>query len=372
VGTRGNLLRSSVMVAVLLLVACGSDSATSGSASGGGGDTASGSSGLNPEDVALGEALAQIRGHHAASLALYRNGDRKGAMVHADHPVAEILASIQGDLDGAGPSGAELEDALRAGPQAVADGVEPDRLRSIFARAARAVSKVERAVVGDAGESASYRGSVIASLLTTAAHEYEEAVGPAGVRLLVEYQDAWAFTGEARRLYRAVASEVEAAAAEEAAEVHEAFEALAGALPSVQPPSRLASVDDVEGPAELIGHELAETVDADVKAPTAPAEVAEEIEGLLDEIVADYRAGNSEKAAELVAEAYLENYEVIEPEVIEYAPDINSELEPLLGAALRREISDGAPPAKIEDMVRRARDLLQQAVKAVEAAGAHS
>lgn len=364
----------SVSVAALVAVgagACGQadepNASDSGSAAGG-----SATGGFGPEEVALGESLAQIRGHHAASLALYRSGDRKGALVHADHPVAEILASIQGELDGAGPGGAELEDALRAGPQAVVDEVGLNRLRSIYLRAARAAEKVERAVVGAAGESPSYQGSVVASLLSTAAHEYEEAVGPDGLRLLIEYQDAWAFAGEARRLYRSVAPEVEAASAEEAAEVREAFANLARALPAVQPPHQLVALDDVEVPAELIGHELAETVDARVEAQTAPDEVAEEIEGLLDEIVADYRAGNSEDAAELVAEAYLENYEVIEPEVIEHAPDINSELEPLLGAALRREISDGAPPAKIEDMVRRARELLQQAVKALEAPGSHS
>ena len=51
--------------------------------------------------------------------------------------------------------------------------------------------------------------------------------------------------------------------------------------------------------------------------------------------------------------AYLENYEVIEADVIEAAPEINEELEPLLGADLRAAIIDGAELAEIEAMVER-------------------
>ena len=152
----------------------------------------------------------------------------------------------------------------------------------------------------------------------------------------------------------------------EAEELEEAFEVLDEALPSTEPPSKLADKLDVAAAAALIGHELEETVGAAPVEESDPAEIVEEIEGLLDEIVATYAAGDSDAAAELSAEAYLENYEVIEAEVIELAPEVNEELEPLLGADLRKQIREDASVADVEQMVVRAKDLLADALKAIE------
>ena len=96
-----------------------------------------------------------------------------------------------------------------------------------------------------------------------------------------------------------------------------------------------------------------------------PNETVAEIERLLDEIVTTYEQGDAEAAAELSAEAYLENYEHIEDAVIDAAPEVNEELETLLGADLRQEISDGAPVEEIEQMVTRAKELLDDALAAI-------
>lgn len=96
-----------------------------------------------------------------------------------------------------------------------------------------------------------------------------------------------------------------------------------------------------------------------------PEAVVAEIERLLDEIVTTYEQGDAEAAAELSAEAYLENYEHIEDSVVDAAPEVNEELETLLGADLRQQLSDGAPIEEIESMVARARELLQEALAAI-------
>jgi hypothetical protein len=299
-------------------------------------------------------------------LELYRAGDEKGATVHAGHPIAEILASVRSELDEHGGSlGADLEDALQAGASTVADRRPPAELARIYDRAAVLTRRAEEAVVGGGGDAA-YKGSVIAALLTTAGHEYEEAVGKSGVRLLVEYQDAYAFVREAERLYDDIEAEVRGAAAEEADEIDDAFDRLRTALPSLRPPADPGDVLDVETSAELIGHELEETVGAAPGVVSDPEDVGAEIEELLDELIERYEAGDAAAAAELSAEAYLENYEVIEAEVIDKAPEINEELEPLLGAELRRRIEEGASVSEIRQMVARAKELLSQAIDALE------
>jgi hypothetical protein len=349
-------------VILFLLASCGDPSEGSGS----GADGAR--TGTTAEAIAFGEALAQIRGHHLVSLELYRAGDDKGAALHAGHPVSELLASVRGELDQHHRSlGAQLESALQTGVSAIQDDVSAQDLARSYERAAAATRRAEDAVVEDSDDAA-YRGSVVAALLSTAGHEYDEAVRGSGIDLVVEYQDAYAFVREAERLYGEIATDVRNRAPEEAEEIDDAFARLRSALRSPRPPASPADVLEVESAAELVGHELEETMGAALAATSDPADVAAEIEELLDELVKRYEAGDAAAAAELSAEAYLENYEVIEAEVIEKAPEINEELEPLLGAELRRRIQEGASTGDIRRMVARAKDLLARAVEAVSEA----
>lgn len=351
-----------LVLAGLVAVACGEEEPTTSAA--GGGHVPEDA---NAETIAFGESLAQIRGHHLASLELYEAGDEETAAVHATHPVEEILASVQSELEEHGGTlGSDLAAALEEGVTAVTSGAPVEEVAAAHNEAAALTQEALVAVVGEEASTSSYRGSVIAALLATAAHEYEEAVGDEGIRLLAEYQDGYAFVSEGRRLYEEIAGDVEAASMEEADEIEEAFGVLDSAFPSMTPPKKLADKADVEAAASLIGHELEETVDAAPVVESDPAEIVATIEELLTEIEETYAAGDADGAAELSAEAYLQNYEVIEAEVIELAPEINEELEPLLGAELRRQMQEGAPQEEIESMIARARELLADAVEAIE------
>ncbi|MFN2488776.1 MAG: hypothetical protein ABR529_03355 [Actinomycetota bacterium] len=370
---RGTVGRLAALLgaAALLLAGCGQDGDGASAPSASGNEESTSAGELGAEEVDFGASLAQIRAHHLVSLDLYEAGRFGDALLHATHPIDELLAAVQGGLEehDAGVAGA-LEQTLRRATTAIQERVAPAKLGSIYARAAALTENGETSVVG--AETTAYRASVVASLSATAAREYEEAVGKDGLRLEAEYQDGYAFVQEARRLYQEIAATVEDEEPEEAEEIEEAFAGLAQALPSPTPPQRLASVEDVEVAARLIGAELEEVVGARVEGDLETDEIGEEIDELLDEIVATYEAGDADEAAELSAEAYLENYEVIEAEVIEQAPDINEELEPLLGAELRRRIQDGAPATEIEAMVERAKKLLDKALAVLDEAVEHS
>lgn len=89
------------------------------------------------------------------------------------------------------------------------------------------------------------------------------------------------------------------------------------------------------------------------------------IDTLLGQVVEAHERGNAGEAAELAAEAYLENYEHLESEVMEEDPELNEELEGLLGTRLRRRIRQGIPQEELEEMVEEARALLDRARAAV-------
>ena len=359
----GRFLAGALVLA--LGVACGQDNSTDGPATTGSGTEIS--ERTSAEAIQFGNSLAQIRGHHQVALELYEAGDVDGALTHAEHPIHELLDPVTAELEEYDGPATELADGLDEVQSAIDEGAPAESVAEAIENVRGITFDAATAVAGDDATGSAYVGSVISALAATAAHEYEEAVaGGGGIRLLEEYQDGYAFVVEARDLYSQIAAEVEAASAEEAHEIEEAFEVLDEAFPSPEPPKDLAEAEDVEAAASLIGHELEETVGAVALEDSDPEEIGAEIESLLDEIVATYEDGDAEAAAELSAEAYLENYEVIEAEVIEYAPDINEELEPLLGAELRRLIQEGAPVEDIKAMVERAKELLNDALEILE------
>ena len=361
---RNRLFTAVAISTLLLLGACGDDAADTTGSTAEEPDAAISSS-IDLEQVTIAEQLAQIRGHHRVALELFEADDVKGAAVHAAHPIEELLAALSNELDEHGGDTATLEEKLEAVRTIVAENGSPEDLSAAI-DAAHEETLVAVDVLIDDPEDPAFVGSTVAQLLGTVAHEYEEAVGDGGIELLPEYQDGYAFLLEAQALYEPLEADIEADEPEEAEEIEEAFGVLANAFPSAQPPDDLASEEDVEVAASLIGHELEETVGAEIATESDPAEIVERIEELLDEISEEYAAGGPDAAAELSAEAYLENYEVIEADVIELAPEVNEELEPLLGAELRRQIDEGAPQEEIDSMIARAKELLQEVLVVLE------
>ena len=315
---------------------------------------------LDPEAITLGSTLWQARGHQLVALELLADGDGAAA-THAAHPIEEVLSSVEGEVEEHGGDAAALRTSFDSFLTAVQDGEDA---QAAAEQSRSAIEEAEEAVAGNPGDPA-YRGSVVAALLGTAAHEYEEALGDGEISLTVEYQDGYGFVRAARELYEGIAADVEGVSTEEAEEIEDAFGTLEEAFPTPEPPAAPAPLENVEGAAQLVGHELEETVGAQPLESADPEEVFDRIDSLLGQILTEYEEGEAEEAAELAAEAYLENYEVVEADVIRLAPDVNEELEPLLGTELRARIQEGVPVSELESMIERARELLAEARVAV-------
>ncbi|HJR45643.1 MAG TPA: hypothetical protein VJ927_08570 [Actinomycetota bacterium] len=350
---------------VLILGACAAEESDPEAAAGEGTDAGMAVE-VDHEAVELATSLAQARGHAAVALELVEADDIEGATLHGGHPLAEVLEPLQGELEEHGADVAALEEAFTGLAEAVASG-DAAAVGEAVGLVDSSTVDAATAVSEGASEDPAFDGSVIASLLGDVAHEYGEAVaGDGSIGLLEEYQDAYGFVNEAQTLYDEVRTAVEEASAEEAEEIEEAFSVLTDAFPAASAPDDPAAAEEVEEATALIGHELEETVGALPLEDSDPEEVVAEINTLLDEIEALYADGDTEEAAELAAEAYLENYEVIEAGVIQAAPEVNEELEPLLGAELRKQMQEGASPEEISTMIERARVLLDEALAAVE------
>ena len=354
-----------LFVVLLMLGACAEESDPEPTAEGDGTEAATVE--VDHEAVELATALAQARAHAAVALELYEAEDVEGATLHAGHPLAEILEPLGGELEEHGAEVAALDEAFNALAAAVAAGGDASEVGEAVGLVDTATLDAAEAVSEGAVDDPAFDGSVVVALLGDAGHEYAEAVaGDGSIGLPEEYQDAYGFVNEAQTIYDEIRTTVEEADAEEAEEIEEAFAVLDRAFEAATVPEDPADAEEVEGAAELIGHELEEVVGALPLEDADPEEIVATINELLDEIESLYADGEAEEAAELAAEAYLENYEVIEAGVIQAAPEVNEELEPLLGAELRRQIQEGADPEEISSMIERARVLLDEALAAVE------
>lgn len=85
------------------------------------------------------------------------------------------------------------------------------------------------------------------------------------------------------------------------------------------------------------------------------------IDRLLDRVVSEHEQGDAEAAAELVGEAYLENYEHLEHDLQEVDAELNEEIEGLLGPGFRRAIQEGMTQGELEARVTEIRELLGRA-----------
>lgn len=323
---------------------------------------------LTYEDVLFGAALAQIRGHHFVGLQLYRNGNERGALPHAGHPLGEILPTIS-DTVRSRSAGAvnDLKRSLEAVLSAVNSSKPVADVAKTVSAAAEEVGRVESLVLGSLATKPVYTGSVVAAFLSTASKEYGVSVSRGAVRADIEYQDAYGFSRVAEQIYAGIRAEVTRVGAIEARAIDEAFDQLETFMPSPSPPARPVRFEDVRRTAVLIATRIQETVGALLAAPRTTRDIVDTIRRMLDEMMDAYTRGDHGTAAELASEAYLTHYEEIEIDVIDVAPSVNAELEPILGWGLEELISKRVPVAELARSAARAKTLLASALKALTA-----
>ncbi len=77
----------------------------------------------------------------------------------------------------------------------------------------------------------------------------------------------------------------------------------------------------------------------------------DEIERLLGQAKQEYREGNSQKAFDLVTEAYLDNYEFVEGPLGEVDPELMVKIEVDMREELRNMIQSSAPTNQVDSQI---------------------
>ncbi len=317
--------------------------------------------GFGPRDVAFGAAMAEIPGHYRVAIELYLEGEQPAALLHASHPIMEVLPAVYEDLldhDLAAP----VAWALGAAATVVREGRSGKEVNDAFEAATRAGRDAIYAVVGAASGTPAYSGSVIAALLRRAAARYQAAVEAERVRLAPEYQDAYGFVRQAARMCRDLLPH----AGDSGAEIEAEFMRLEQSVPGPALPNTPVPPDLVTAGAQRLNRLLEVALGALLQEHSTPTEVVRRIESrfeLLEDVLAHGEKGRAEK---LVARIYAEDYRAIEGAIGGAAPELHHALELLLREELRLLINRGASPEELGPAVARARDLLDQALRRLD------
>lgn len=285
-----------------------------------------------------------IRGHLEKAIENKNAGRTELALAHAGHPVEEVyslitvpLAAADADLD------AQLDDALVTLANEI-DTMSASQVESAVADINGLLDDAMTAVVGNKDSDRAFNAMVMVLLLQTAEVEYSEAVENGQIIEEIEYQDASAFMHRAEVVFANVKPGMPA---HEAEEVEEFFVELNSAVSSNAAPSQVSTV--LGG----IIHELDEVFSLGV-------EDSQELDGwgyidhiheLLDEALAEYKAGNRAEARALAIEAYLDNYEFIEADIAEEDRPLMEKIEIDMRVELVQMIDQGRPAAEVESHV---------------------
>jgi hypothetical protein len=320
-------------------------------------------SGFGPRGVAFGRSMAEIPGHYRASLELYLSGDLSGAVLHASHPLMEVLPLVYEDLL-EHELGAVMARSLARAASVVRERRPAKEVNAAFEAATKAGNDSIQAVVGPASGSPAYSGSVIAALLGAARSKYERAVERERVALLPEYQDAYGFIQQAQRMAEGlVASKAFSDPAPFTSELHALAIMVGGPAPPEGGPE---APDHVEAAVDGLRARLEREVGALLRETPTAREAFDRIEyrlALLADVLRHEETGRAEK---LVARIYAEDYVDLAGPLTAAASQIHHELDPLLGRKLRLQIDRREAPESIAATVRQVVDLLERGISAIE------
>ncbi|UBV44482.1 hypothetical protein LAJ19_16995 (plasmid) [Deinococcus taeanensis] len=277
-----------------------------------------------PKDhVKFAVTLEQMRGHYDASLLNYRNGDLAMAAKHAKHPANELYAAVQSDLTPA------LRQKFQADYTRINQTLATKKPSADYQKVLNtfyADVDAALALLGDLRNDPKFAAQVIAQILESAEHEYEEGVQGSKVTNLAEYQDAVYYVARAQMWFDRNAKNFPQHQREETSE------ALKDAVAVI---ARKGDIKALEKAIDQAKEELAEISGVQQAAKGSNATYFAAIDRLLAAAKSHYAGGMGGAAEEALIDAYLENFEYLEGPLGQKDKVLETKLEKTLREDLR-------------------------------------
>jgi hypothetical protein len=301
--------------------------------------------------------IEQIKGHLNAALINKESGNNSLALAHVLHPIEEIYSNIEEQLAN---QNSTLNQTLLADLQSLSSSITNATLSDVENQADQINMLLNNSVdetipQSDLDYNPGFNASVIARLLDTAGHEYEEGVVNGTVNAIVEYQDAQAFINRAESIFNASASKINQSMIQEVEQAHQFFSILNDAVKNKedQPTIDTAINGIIDETIEITGLSKNQLVGEETAAAEQdPIAIINNIKSLLNQqLLPAYRSQDYEGAERVAIEAYLENYENIEAPLAEHDRQLMEQTEIMLREQLRQMIQDRVPIEQLEEQI---------------------
>lgn len=288
--------------------------------------------------------LEYIRGHLNQAVANKEAGNNELAIAHAGHPVEEVYALIEAEIEGHDAElNAQLEESLTGLANQI-NTMTAAQVQTEVSEINAMIDQAETAVLAEEMSDPEFGGMIAIAVLETAKVEYEEAIANGEIAEVIEYQDSTAFIAQAEGIFTSIRAGLPEHEAEEIAEFFEQLNSLTASNASFEQVQTMIDgiIHEFE---EALGLESGEEQDLDGWG------YIDRIKELLDQSVAEYGEGNAQEAKALAIEAYLENYEFIESDIAEEDRELMEKIEVDMRVELVEMIDAGEPATEIESHV---------------------
>jgi high-affinity iron transporter len=194
--------------------------------------------------------------------------------------------------------------------------------------------------------------STLINLLKTAESEYSIGIENGTITNIAEYQDAQGFVSSAHELFNKTIKNVNETMRNKFTEIKDSLNQLNTSMSNKQDAKQISTTisniaNTIPNILNVQAKDLAILVSTDIES----SELINNIRSLLDQSIEKIKNNDYQNAETLVIEAYLDNFEFLEPELAKHDESLLKDTEVLLREQLRNLIQGNVNAEDIQKMV---------------------
>jgi hypothetical protein len=331
-------------------------------------DSSSSSLSLNNTNVDFVTNIEFIKGHLSAAISNKQAGNNELTQTHTFHPINEIYTLIRNQLSSADNElNKTLIDSLNNLTSIVFKSTPVE-----FVNSADSVKNLlDKAIIvvipGNEVADIKFNMSTLINLLKTAESEYDIGIENGTISNIAEYQDAQGFVSSANELFNKTINNLNETMANNFTEIKDLLNQLNTSMSNKEDSKQISTtvsniVNTIPKILNIQAKDLAILVSTDIES----SEVIKNIRSLLDQSIEKIKNSDDQNAETLVIEAYLDNFEFLEPEIAKHDESLMKDTEVLLREQLRNLIQGNANLEDIQKMVNNIKTKLDEIEKIIE------
>ena len=309
---------------------------------------------LNDTNVDFATNIEFIKGHLYAAISNKQIGNNELVQTHSYHPITEIYTLIRDQLSS---TDNRLNNTLINSLNNLTSIVYTSSPAEFIDSASSVKNLLDNAIIKVIPENEiadiKFNMSILINLLKTAESEYDIGIENGTITNIAEYQDALGFVSSANELFNQTINNVNQTMANNFTDLKDTLDKLNTSMNNKEDAKQISTItDSIANTIPTILNVQATDLAILVSTDTESSEVINNIRNLLDQSIEKIKDGGDYQNAEtLVIEAYLDNFEFLEPEIAKHDESLVKDTEVLFREQLRNLVQEKANIEDIQKMV---------------------